>query len=597
LAQVLLIRGLLQSEHMAMPSMKVRAFTVVMLLSYFGRGAMSQSDGAIHDNDNDKPANLDEVSDGALRSSRFVWIGVPGSEYLWGSHQCPLLVFKPAQTLESCKKSCSTSTRNCHAINYDHVTKNCELMGCTQPVVTPNTRKNPRSGWAAYFMHVTVGDLCHPGETLQSLDDGGFVCERGSPQVLQYKEARPDAFCWDEHLPPVTGCWPNMDKGSLKQFAWTIRLKDGWVSHYNQHRDDFARHGYRTLEASPRILLDKVSYLFEQQFSVRLVVGTVEVAGRPIGTSSGHPSTGIINFDTTGRANSGLGCLCNTNCEMLGCGMEPFNSAGEFHCQSAITLAHEMGHFFGSGHTPAYKPDIMVVDGRPSYRRCGGRSCMYYSFLPWDDSSSYGETICRSNIATAQCATLVPANEPLRDRWVLADAAEDCNSACAKNSLSCDEAELLKVDSPLEVQAAAQESQQQCQHSVGWAYDFSPSICTTADCCGSGSCTGWCTYGNTGKRSCMARTGGHHQRLCPCLKVTSGKYAIIPELQDHPIAAAGFHTVVLGAVALGLLGASAILLRRMRAPSQPTLAEEPTWKSRGDDRDSLLDSHACVAVA
>jgi len=314
--------------------------------------------------------------------------------------------------------------------------------------------------------------------------------------------------------------------------------------------------------------------LFERQFSVRLVVGTVEVDGKPIGAHSGNPSAGIVNMDTTGRANAGLGCLCDARCQMLGCGMEPFNKAGEFQCQAAITLAHEMGHFFGSPHTPAYKPDIMVVDGRPTYRRCGGRSCMYYSFLPWDDSSSYARKICEPNIATASCATLVPAKDTLKDRWVLAAAGEDCRSACSKKSLSCDEAELLKVDSPSEVRAAAKEAQQECKHAVHWGYDFSPSICTSKKCCGSGSCTGWCTYGNSQKRSCSAKTSGHHSRLCPCVKKSSAKYALTPKLQHGLAAAGGVPIAIAGMVALGLFGTVALLLRRLRGPPRPALTEE-----------------------
>jgi len=557
---------------------------IVMALSYAIHGASSAVvDEAIHDDESGlyEPAHLDEVSTAARVSPRFTWIGVPGSEYLWGESQCPLLADLSDKTLKKCKASCRARER-CHAINYNHETKQCQLMGCEQPVKTPNTRKKNPNGWAAYFIHNAMADPCHPGETLQELDDGGFVCEKGGPQVLFTKDPRPDDFCWDEHLPHLAGCWPGMDDGHLRQFSFKIRLTDNWVAHYNEHQKDFERHGYRTLKDSYRILLDKASYLYEQQFSVRLVGGTVELNGKPMGDHRGGPHDGFITFDTVGRPHSGLGCLCNSNCGMLGCGSEVFNAKGEFRCQAAITLAHEILHFFGSHHTPAYKPDIMVVDGRPTFRRCGGRPCMYHSFLPWDDSTSYGDSVCRKNIVPAQCFTLVSGHEPLKDRWTLADPGEDCISACGKKGLSCDQEELESVDSSEEVRAAATVAQQTCKHEVGWGYDFSPSICTSKDCCGKGSCTGWCTFGKNGKRSCSVKTNEHHSRLCPCKKTTSTmstKYASMPEIRDVPRTLTGAPTV--GIAVLGLLGSATIALRRMHLPARAALAEEQSLCEQG----------------
>merc|ERR1719336_2346151 len=62
-----------------------------------------------------------------------------------------------------------------------------------------------------------------------------------------------------------------------------------------------------------------------------------------------------------------------------------------------------MGHYFGSPHTPLYKPDIMVFDGRPSHRRCNGRRCLYQSFHPMHDHSDYLNVIC-DDIRRAPCA-------------------------------------------------------------------------------------------------------------------------------------------------------------------------------------------------
>jgi len=111
------------------------------------------------------------------------------------------------------------------------------------------------------------------------------------------------------------------------------------------------------------------------------------------------------------------------------------------------------------------------------------------------------------------------AYEPLLlDGWVLAAARENCSSACAERGFACDEAELLKVDSPPEVRAVADEVQQKCKKEVDWSYDFNPSICTSAMCCGSASCAGWCAYGSNGNRSCAAVPDVGTTRLCPCIQ-------------------------------------------------------------------------------
>jgi hypothetical protein len=105
-----------------------------------------------------------------------------------------------------------------------------------------------------------------------------------------------------------------------------------------------------TLEESPRILLDKVSYLFEQQFSVKLIAGNVAVMDDATGRYDpeqpwAHGDAGIIRFDTSGRGNSPLRALCSSG-EMLGTDGDVFTADGQFRCHEAKTLLHEMGHFF-----------------------------------------------------------------------------------------------------------------------------------------------------------------------------------------------------------------------------------------------------------
>jgi len=100
--------------------------------------------------------------------------------------------------------------------------------------------------------------------------------------------------------------------------------------------------------------------------------------------------------------------------------------------------------------------------------------------------------------------------------WILAKAGQSCSQACADVKSTCDASALSGVSSGRTVMDAATKAGKTCKRTIGWGYSFSPSICTSPRCCGNGACTGWCTYGNNGKRSCNKRTWGHHSRLCPC---------------------------------------------------------------------------------
>ena len=190
--------------------------------------------GAVYDDDQYTPPQMDEVPLHASRSaSQNVWIGhMSDVEYSWGESQCPLLDSLSGMTLEECKTSC-TSRHECHAINYNRNTHVCEVMGCSQPVVTPTTRKH-ESGWLAFFLHASVEEPCHPQETQQHLDEGGFVCETGQAQVWQSMDPVNNGFCWDTYLPRIHGCWPGMENGGLRQFRWAIKLTSGWVDHYSR---------------------------------------------------------------------------------------------------------------------------------------------------------------------------------------------------------------------------------------------------------------------------------------------------------------------------------------------------------------------------
>jgi len=475
----------------------------------------SPPDETVHDDLKDVPP-LDEMPADAKANSNYIWIGVRGSEYTWGDWQCALLEDLSNKDLSQCKAACAAKS-GCHAINANPTTKKCELRGCAQPVPTPDNR-HQLGGYDAYFMHVMTGKLCYDGERVEMLTEGGHLCHTDA-QIGHSMSVHPRGYQWDSPLPSIADCFPEQGSGKLKSFTWAIKLTKAWVNHYNDHKDDFARHGYKTLQEAPGILLDKASYLFEQQFGVQLIIGTVSEMDEHGTYTPANPwqsgYAGTIRLDTTNRANSPVGSLCR-NAEMLGAGAKVFESDGRFRFGPVVTLAHELGHYFGTHHTPMYKPDIMVVDGRPSYRRCGGRSCMYHSFLPWDDTTSYHKTFCVDNIQKATCATLVDPPGPTVPTWILAQPRATCSSACAATGKTCDESWLQAVGSASEITRVAGIAGQNCKNTVAWAYDFSPSICTSSDCCGNGACTGYCAFGNNGKRSCATGTSGHHSRLCPC---------------------------------------------------------------------------------
>jgi len=125
--------------------------------------------------------------------------------------------------------------------------------------------------------------------------------------------------------------------------------------------------------------------------------------------------------------------------------------------------------------------------------------------------SSWMATNCQKSCFAGQ------ACPPPQATWILGQPGKSCTEACESAGKSCSDINLYNVASAEDVQGVAGKAGKTCKNSVGWAYKFSPSICTSSQCCGSGSCTGWCTFGNRGERSCSETTGGHHSRLCPCI--------------------------------------------------------------------------------
>lgn len=94
----------------------------------------------------------------------------------------------------------------------------------------------------------------------------------GSPKA----EKEPIAYNWEPILESVPGC-NGLSEGSLKEFSLLVILDASWVVNFNRLQKHFSEHGYPTLESSPNLMLDRVSYLMERQFGVRVKASRVFV--------------------------------------------------------------------------------------------------------------------------------------------------------------------------------------------------------------------------------------------------------------------------------------------------------------------------------
>ncbi|MSP73281.1 MAG: hypothetical protein EXR76_14145 [Myxococcales bacterium] len=104
-----------------------------------------------------------------------------------------------------------------------------------------------------------------PKYPVHTVVPAGVTIERlsTSPAMMSQR------FTWEPVLEEVPGC-NGLSRNSWPSDDFLMVLDDTWIRDYNAHAAEFARHGYASLEASPGILLDRVGYLFERQFGVRV---------------------------------------------------------------------------------------------------------------------------------------------------------------------------------------------------------------------------------------------------------------------------------------------------------------------------------------
>jgi len=198
---------------------------------------------------------------------------------------------------------------------------------------------------------------------------------------------------WEPVLEAIPGC-NGLGIGKLLDFAFFVVLDATWVAFYHLHAADFATQGYFTLEESPRLLFDRVSYLYEKQFGISISIGRVEAFANltancdrflkgkaeddrfkdsshtkhaleqrgitdATGASGGLVRLGAASHGpdrgTFCRSWTGINCVCAAKekgkkvselCLLVNMGA-PFTSDGRIDHKPIRTLAHELTHMFG----------------------------------------------------------------------------------------------------------------------------------------------------------------------------------------------------------------------------------------------------------
>jgi hypothetical protein len=92
----------------------------------------------------------------------------------------------------------------------------------------------------------------------------GYYYAQENNGLSESNSKQPLSANWEPLLEAVPGC-NGLGNGELLEVSFFVVLDASWVAFYQLHAADFAAQGYHTLEASPRLMFDRVSYLFEAQ--------------------------------------------------------------------------------------------------------------------------------------------------------------------------------------------------------------------------------------------------------------------------------------------------------------------------------------------
>ena len=234
----------------------------------------------------------------------------------------------------------------------------------------------------------------------------------------------------------------------LIEYQFIVVLDKSWVDYYDQYQRHFLTQGYESLEDSPKILFDRASYLFEAQFGVRVGISRVIVLDtleQKCAATGGYVDDGVADNTNTSTALAEKNIVkLPTEIGVVRLGIDPPNTycasysgiapwqnelpvlvntenpfsgdSGLLRHKAAVTLAHELAHFFGIMVTPNHPhhlnahvaneiPDIMVWNGIPieSVRPDG----MFFKFLT-ACTPVYDEYLCAGVKATASSSIATP---------------------------------------------------------------------------------------------------------------------------------------------------------------------------------------------
>ncbi len=59
------------------------------------------------------------------------------------------------------------------------------------------------------------------------------------------------------------------------EISFLVVLDRSWTLYYEVRKAHFAAQGYPTLETSPGLMFDRVSYLYEEQFGIKITMARV----------------------------------------------------------------------------------------------------------------------------------------------------------------------------------------------------------------------------------------------------------------------------------------------------------------------------------
>ena len=236
------------------------------------------------------------------------------------------------------------------------------------------------------------------------------------------------------------------DSKRVVEYKFLVVLDQSWIDYYNNHQALFLAQGYPTLESSPQILFERASYLFEAQFGVRTSISRVEaIEGleQKCQATGGSIENNVPDSTHTPTALAARGVAkLPTEMGVVRLGVDPANvycasytaianwsssfpflvntehpfSEGLLRHRAAVTLAHELAHFFGIMQDPSHPhylnahlanevPDIMVWNGQPieAVRSDG----MFFKFLT-SCTPAYDEFLCAGVKATASSLLATP---------------------------------------------------------------------------------------------------------------------------------------------------------------------------------------------